>query len=143
MIFTGALLVWVALLTFWVFRIWRHYNKLTAGATGKRLAVVLNELLEKIEITRQSINKIEDRTDKMRRKARGFVQTVKFLRFNPFAEVGGDQSFIIAFLDEDKNGVVVSSLHSRETTRWFAKKVKQGKGVEHKLSKEEEKVVNG
>ena len=71
-----------------------------------------------------------------------YVQSAKLMRFNPFNEVGGDQSFVIALLDGRKNGIVLSSLYSRDKTRWFAKKVKEGKGDGYKLSKEEKTIIN-
>ena len=44
-----------------------------------------------------------------------------FLRFNPFRDAGGDQSFAVALTDQDGNGVVISSLHSRDVTRVYGK----------------------
>jgi hypothetical protein len=43
------------------------------------------------------------------------------VRFNPFRETGGDQSFALAMADADGNGAVISSLHSRDATRIYAK----------------------
>jgi hypothetical protein len=48
------------------------------------------------------------------------------VRFNPFADTGGDQSFALALLDAKGNGVVVSSLHTRTATRFYAKPVAGG-----------------
>src|SRR5678809_870381 len=39
------------------------------------------------------------------------LQKVGVIRFNPFQDSGGDQSFAIAMLDQRGSGVVVSSLH--------------------------------
>jgi len=63
------------------------------------------------------------------------------LRFNPFKETGGDQSFILALLDEDNNGVVLSGLYSRSGMRWYAKRIKKGLGTEHSLSEEEKEAI--
>jgi hypothetical protein len=64
------------------------------------------------------------------------------LRFNPFNDTGGDQSFILALLDGKNAGVVISGLYSWSGTRWYAKKVVDGKGVEHELSKDEKKAID-
>ena len=69
------------------------------------------------------------------------MQKVGILRFNPFADTGGDQSFVFAILDGNDTGIVLTSLHSRSTTRWYAKNVKKGKGVDFDLSQEEEKTI--
>jgi hypothetical protein len=55
----------------------------------------------------------------------------------------GDQSFIfLALLDGNKDGVVITSLHSRENTRFYVKSVKGGVGIDHPLSEEEQKTIN-
>jgi hypothetical protein len=62
--------------------------------------------------------------------------------FNPFTDTGGDQSFSAAFLDDNGDGIMISSLHSRENTRLYAKRVEGGQVVSQALSKEEQEVIN-
>ena len=62
---------------------------------------------------------------------------IHLVRFNPFAELGGDQSFILVLLDSHLNGVIVTSLHAKETTRVYAKPIKNGAALDVVLSKEE------
>ena len=62
------------------------------------------------------------------------------VRYNPFADSGGDQSFAIALLDSLGNGVVISSLHSRSETRVFAKPVQAGNS-RYPLSDEEQDAI--
>jgi hypothetical protein len=75
------------------------------------------------------------------------IQKVAILRFNPFDDLGGDQSFVLALLDDQSNGVVISSLHNRDNTRVYAKPVKNGQGDNITLSQEEKnailKAING
>jgi hypothetical protein len=54
------------------------------------------------------------------------VQCVGLVRYNPFEETGGDQSFALALLDRRGNGVVISGLHGRTATRFYAKPVRGG-----------------
>lgn len=70
------------------------------------------------------------------------IQKVKLVRFNPFQELGGQQSFILALLDNHNNGVIITSLHTKDTTRLYAKPVKNGAGDQVALSKEEKAVVD-
>lgn len=72
--------------------------------------------------------------------ARTSIQKVGFLRFNPFPDTGGDQSFSIALLDRENNGVVISSLYMREGTRLYAKEV-DGSTPRQPLSQEEARVL--
>lgn len=64
-----------------------------------------------------------------------------FKRYNPFTDTGGDQSFTAAILDDLGDGIMISSLHSRENTRLYAKKVDGGKVSSQSLSSEEQEVI--
>ena len=66
---------------------------------------------------------------------------VSVLRFNPFGDDGGNQSFAIALLNEKGTGLVISSLHHRSGTRTYAKPVRGGTS-EFPLSKEEQRVIH-
>jgi hypothetical protein len=55
--------------------------------------------------------------------ARHMVQRVGIVRFNPFEETGGNQSFVLALLDGDANGVLITSLHARAGTRVYLRTV--------------------
>lgn len=60
------------------------------------------------------------------------------VRFNPFQGegIGGNQSFCSVFTDEEGNGVVITSMHTRERTNVFAKPLQDWKS-EYELSEEE------
>jgi uncharacterized protein YpmB len=62
-------------------------------------------------------------------------------RFNPFDDVGGDQSFILSILDKNNSGAIITSLHNRDITRIYAKPIKEGVGENITLSKEEKSAI--
>jgi hypothetical protein len=64
------------------------------------------------------------------------IQKIGVLRYNPFADDGGNLSFSIAIMDARDNGVVITSMHGREQNRVYAKPVKDGKS-DFPLSNEE------
>ena len=64
------------------------------------------------------------------------VQRIGVVRFNPFADTGGQQSFAVAMVDGRGSGIVISSLHSRQQTRVYLKQVTEGRS-ETALSEEE------
>lgn len=66
---------------------------------------------------------------------------IKITRFNPFEELGGEQSFILSILDKDNSGAILTSLHNRDITRLYAKGIKKGKGDNITLSKEEKLAI--
>lgn len=66
---------------------------------------------------------------------------INLTRFNPFDDLGGDQSFILTLLNENNSGAVITSLHNRDLTRIYAKSVKNGEGENSVLSKEEKLAI--
>ncbi len=69
------------------------------------------------------------------------LHKVGVVRFNPFKDVGGDQSFAIALLNGKNNGLVISSLYTRDGTRIFSKSITNGKAEKHPLTEEEEQAI--
>lgn len=74
------------------------------------------------------------------RRTRRSLQHIGLVRFNPFDDTGSDQSFAIALLDDQRDGIVISSLHGRANTRVFAKPVADGVSA-HNLSDEESQAI--
>ncbi len=68
--------------------------------------------------------------------SRKTIQKTGIVKFNPFNETGGNQSFVLALLDNQNNGFVISSLFVKEGNRMYAKPIKDAKS-EILLSKEE------
>ena len=92
------------------------------------------ELEEKVKEAFLKISKLED-------ISKTTIQKTSVVRFNPFNEMGGNQSFVIALLDNKNNGFVISSLFTNEGNRVYTKAIKDGKS-NYKLSKEEKEAVD-
>jgi len=69
------------------------------------------------------------------------VRNIETVRFNPFIDAGSNQSFAIAMLNDEGNGVVMSSLYARDRMSIFAKPIVRGKS-EFELSSEEKEVLS-
>lgn len=139
----AVIFVWLVTLSFFFARILSHYNRITKGVSTKSLKTVLEELLRETEVNKKDIDYLKDYSLKLEKDGLLHIQKIGLLRFNPFKDTGGDQSFILSLVDRQDTGVIISALYSRSGTRWYAKKVKNGKGVEYDLSEEERKVLNG
>lgn len=135
------LIFWVLLLTFFLWQTVNHYNKLTRGMSSKTLKEILEGILEHTGDARERIDELVARCDKIENNGLLHAQKIGMVRFNPFKDTGGDQSFVVAILDGRDNGIVISSLHGRAGSRWYAKTIVEGKGREHDLSEEEEKAI--
>lgn len=86
------------------------------------------------------VDELSDRLTGLQEDLQATIQRVGVVRFNPFRDTGGDQSFAVALLDELGNGVVLSSLHNRNDTRVFAKPVHGGTSP-YALSDEEHQAI--
>lgn len=135
------LLAWAVSLTVLILRNILYYRKFTQNISKKDLKTLLNDLINRHESVGQQLKKILDWQDKTQVKMTRHFQKVGFVRFNPFPQTGGDQSFCLSLLDEKDNGFVLSSLHSRDATRFYAKTVKAGQGDGYELSIEEVKAI--
>lgn len=140
-IVTGILFLWTVVLTFLLLKLSRHYQSLTKDVSKKDLISSLNNLITKSEAASEQIVTLKKIIESEITENKLHLQKIGFRRFNPFTDTGGDQSFILSLLDENGTGIVISSLHSRENTRLYAKKVTNGEGIEQVLSKEELQVV--
>lgn len=132
---------WLIGLSFYLYKIASHYQRLVQGTKGQNLAEVLDKILDNFKKSKTDLEGLKEEIQKLASDSKKHVQKVGILRFNPFSDTGGDQSFVLAILDDRNSGIVLTSLHSRGITRWYAKNVKEGKGVHHQLSEEEKKAI--
>lgn len=132
---------WLLLLSILLLRALTNYNRLTRGISSKTLSEILKDFLDKDQIVEEEHRKVLTEIKKLRHESDNFLQKIGMVRFNPFSDTGGDQSFVISLLDNENNGIVITSLYARSGTRWYVKQIKAGKGVEYELSKEEKEAI--
>ncbi len=89
----------------------------------------LDALIRQVEDIRGRLPTIEG-------QAGSALQRIGIVRFNPFEDTGGQQSFVVALLDAHSSGFLISSHHSRQQTRVYMKQVTEGR-TETQLSEEE------
>jgi Protein of unknown function (DUF4446) len=125
-------------------RVESHLRALTRGAGPGATSLALGDLLarqaERLEAAREETESLRNAVATLDVTVARSVQNVALVRFNPFQDTGGDQSFALALLDRRGDGVVMSSLHSRTSTRFYAKPVKGGTS-QLSLSDEEAQAV--
>ena len=93
-----------------------------------------------INVLKLAKEKTEKELSVVNAKLKKSIRGLETIRFNPFPDQGSNQSFAIGMLNEDGDGVVFSSLYSRERMSVFAKPVKKGKS-EYELTEEERQVL--
>jgi hypothetical protein len=135
-----VLLVAIAFLARRTGRIESRLAGLTRGSDGGSLESILDARLDKVEAVSRELDEVAARMAVLERAQRRTFQRVGLVRFNPFEETGGNQSFALALLDAAGDGWVLSSLHARSGTRVYAKAIKGGRG-DAALSDEETEAI--
>jgi hypothetical protein len=136
-----VLVSWIAGLTIVVVRLIRHYNALAVGSQKTSLKDVLDSILATQKSVQGQTKELYQILEEQKKDGKLHIQRVGLVRFNPFADTGGSQSFTLALLDGYDNGLVMTSLYARTGHRWYIKEVAGGKGKELALSREEQAAV--
>ena len=119
----------------------RAYRELVSdGPGGGTLHDLLAGHAQTIARASERMSQIEATHASIDRRSSRSIQHIGMVRFNPFDDTGSDQSFAIALLDDQRDGVVISSLHGRANTRIFAKPVAGGSSSHH-LGDEESQAI--
>ena len=134
-IIVGILFILVFFLIFYSFKQKKRLDVFFKNGE-KDLEKVLVEQVEKAEKIEKDLEKVLKEISKLKNISQKSFQKIGIVRFNPFKEVGGDQSFSIALLDFEDNGFIMTSHYSRELNRVYTKEIKNGKS-KHSLSEEE------
>lgn len=119
----------------------RRIEQLTGGVEDGDLETVLGQHLETVHQVGRDLDELTERLAVLEIAARHHFSRQALIRFNPFPDTGGNQSFAWALLDESDDGVIVSSLHSRTGTRMYAKAVTGGR-ADTSLSTEEQDAID-
>lgn len=113
----------------------RRVDSLTRGKDTESLEDIIISFLERVEsleegeeITRAALNAIKD-------NLKITYQKTGLVKYDAFREMSGALSYSLALLDKENNGVLISSMYSREGCYTYAKEIIKG---ESKINLSEE-----
>ncbi len=121
-------------------RLEANYRLLTTGTDGGNLEAILESHVRDVRLATTKAQETDELARRLERAGRAHIQRVGFLRFNPFRDAGGDQSFAVVLADQDGNGVVISSLHNRDVTRVYGKPLAAWESA-YPLTEEEQRAI--
>lgn len=142
LILISALSAVLIFLVIWIMQLERKIKNFTRGKDGKSLeeSMVMmkkgqDDLIEFRKDMEQYLTEVEKRLKRS-------TQSIETIRFNPFKGdgSGGNQSFATAFLDENGDGLVMSSIYARDRVSIFSKSIKKF-ASEFELSDEEKTAI--
>jgi cell division protein FtsL len=134
-------LLWIILLQISLRRLKKKTGNFNLGETGAKIEKALASQSKLIKGLDKEIQELYNISNQINNLASRGLHKVAMMRFNPFKDIGGDQSFSTALLNGKNNGIVISSLYTREGTRVYSKAITSGKSEKYPLTEEEEQVV--
>ncbi len=134
-------LIWNICLQLQIRKIKQKNEEFFAGGKVSNLEELLLKQAKDIKALDTDIQELYNISNQINNLAFRGYHKIGMVRFNPFKDVGGDQSFALAFLNGKNNGITISSLYTREGTRIYTKSIISGKSEKHPLTEEEKKAI--
>jgi len=119
----------------------KNLEILFSGKKAVDLESILLEHSKEILAIDKEIQELFEISNKIHNLTQRSVHKVGIIRFNPFKDIGGDQSFALALLDGKDSGITISSLHTREGTRIYSKPITKGESEKYTLTEEEKAAI--
>mgnify|MGYP001210766500 FL=1 len=130
----------IAIILCWILVIEIRLKRIFSGFKAKNMESLIAEVTKKTKELEEERKKTELQISSIDKRLAQSIRNIETVRFNPFPQAGGNQSFAISLLNDEGNGVVISSLYARDRTSLFAKPIKAGQS-EFELTKEEKSVL--
>ncbi len=141
LVFGAAFFItWIIYLQWQVWQTRKKIKALFGGHKATDLEGVIYEQIKRLRQTEKEVKALGKFAHDLEKMAQKSIQKVGVVRFNPFKETGSDQSFSIAMLDPNNNGVTISGLFTREGTRLYVKPLAGGES-KYPLSNEEKEAI--
>lgn len=118
----------------------RKYEAMMTGNGVEDLEGLLIDLRNQGDMLEETQREHKTMIEAAQVKLRGMKSKVAVKRYNAFGERGNDLSFSIAIIDDNRSGVVLTSLHNRENSYVYSKPLEGGES-KYPLSPEEKEVI--
>ncbi len=126
----------------WIIRLEIKIKSLLIGKDAKSLEDSIVSAKVNLEKLNDFQKEVISHFSNVERRLNRSVQAVETLRFNPFKGTGdgGNQSFSTALLSQNGDGVIISSLYSRDRISIFSKPIEKFES-NFELTEEESEVL--
>ncbi len=130
----------IAIILLWIVLTEYRLKKFFVGTKARNLEDIMINLGKEMTEIKKSQSQIKEHLTIIDARLNKSIRNIKVLRFNPFVDAGSNQSFAISFLNDEKDGVIISSLYARDRMSVFAKPINKGKS-KFELTEEEKEVL--
>lgn len=118
----------------------KRLNNYLNKSSAKNIEGLINDYLKKVELSLSNEQELKERILKLENEMLTCVKKVSIMRYNPFEEMGSNQCYAVALLNDKNDGFIINGIHDRDGSRTYAKPINKGVS-EYKLSKEENEVL--
>lgn len=139
-VITVVLLFWIIALSIRLKKLRRQYVNAMGNTGVANLEEVIIEMRNELEMQRENAERLQEQLQSVQKALPKHKSKIGLHRYNAFSEQGSRLSFSIAFLDERRNGAVLSGIHNRDNTFLYAKPVEKGESS-YPLTPEEQKAI--
>jgi len=119
----------------------RHLQTLGEKAAEGNLPFIINQSYEKLTQLAEDQDKLNQYYGKLFRQIDSTLQNVGLIRYNAFDEMGGNLSFSLALLNNQKDGLILTNINGRNTSRIYVKHLIAGVSSDHPLTAEETQAI--
>ncbi len=121
----AVLLVWNLVQAWRWIKFIRRWRQLMTHSEGGSLEHTLYETLRRVALMEETLKAHGNHLEQLQSQTNQCLQRVGLVRYDAFPDMGGQQSFALAMLDEHGDGVVISGIHSRQEMRVYAKPIQK------------------
>ena len=133
-------LAWNLTLHWQLYQTSKKIKLLFKGTKAADLEGIIFEQIKRLRQTEKSLEELNNFCQYLEKMSLKGLQKISVVRFNPFNDTGGDQSFALACLDAENNGFTLTSLFTREGTRIYSKPIEKGEST-YPLTNEEKEAL--
>ena len=126
--------------------VWRRLSRFRAaqavllGGERKDLVDFAVSLQGRIDDLHRVVDEVAAGLSRVDRRVDGAIMNTAVVRYDAYADTGGQQSASFAFLDSTRTGTVVTAIQGRDYARIYVKDLDRGKAAVA-LSPEEQQAV--
>lgn len=137
----GIIILAMVIILFWkVKRLQKFQQKFFRGTGAVDLEQIILNHESKLSDIQGELKKIFGGLDSLQKNQLQAVQHIGVVRFNAYADAGGNNSFAVALINEEGSGIVISSLYGRDAQRVYIKPIIHGQS-EIALTGEEKQAI--
>lgn len=131
----------IAILFVYVIYLHLKVHKFTRGQNGESLEKIIETIVNHSERIQEENVLIKNHAQSLDTRVAHSLRNAQIVRYKALETSGSNQSFSLALLNEEGNGIVLTSLHVRDRINTFAKPIEKYKSS-FDLTEEEVQVIN-